>query len=659
MGLFLPRRKHGTTGKSKMNIRTRSSILIALLVLPALFVIGVELIQRGSFLETMSWMKLHPNLFYFNYIINLFVFLFLYCLIGSLAISMGFTALVLFMIALISYFKVKMIGEPFFPWDLLLKKESMNIAPYITGTAALVKLALIAIVVLGIFSLRFVIPRLSLSWKGRIVLGLLSLFVLYSVALKTPLGNHLATRMSVSEVPWDQQQNYADNGVTAAFTLNVKNAIVPKPEGYDKPAIEAVAQNIVSLATKKSSSTDPLGGKKPNVIFVMNEAFWDPTMLPNVTYSEDPVPTLHRLQKESTSGYLLSPQYGGGTSNVEFEVLTGYSMSFLPGGSVPYQQYIRKSTPTLASYFEGQGYKSMGIHPYEGWFWDRINVYEKFGFESFKYKDHFKNPEVKGFFISDAEVTRSIIEEVDNTQKPMFIYAITMQNHGPYDSVRYSSNPIQANGKLTKNAKNILETYTHGARDADQALKDLIDHYEKSDEPTIVVFYGDHLPMLGLDYDVYKQGGLVHTGNSAEWSLEELKKIHSVPFVMWSNFDMPKQTIPTLSYSFLGAHVLDALHMDKPAQFAVNNQLSQKLPGMLSNLYVDSNQKLYPTVPDNLKLQVDEYRDVQYDLLFGKKFLADYMDRDFLTKSTVPNFNSQFDKQEAEGANKSTPHPPS
>ena len=139
-------------------------------------------------------------------------------------------------------------------------------------------------------------------------------------------------------------------------------------------------------------------GKKPNVIFVMSEAFWDPTLLTNVTFSEDPVPTIHRLQKESSTGYLLSPQFGGGTSNVEFEVLTGNSMSFLPGGSIPYQQYISKPIPSLASYFADQGYKSMGIHSYEGWFWDRNKVYKELGFESFKSSEHFVNPGNEGLF---------------------------------------------------------------------------------------------------------------------------------------------------------------------------------------------------------------------------------------------------------------------
>ncbi len=374
----------------------------------------------------------------------------------------------------------------------------------------------------------------------------------------------------------------------------------------------------------------------------MNEAFWDPTLLTNVTYSEDPVPTVHKLQQDSTSGYLLSPQFGGGTSNVEFEVLTGNSMSALPSGSVPYQQYINKPLPSLASYFEDNGYKSLGIHSYEGWFWNRESVYKQLGFEGFMSKQYFQNPEYKGIFISDDEVSRNIIKEVDGMERPMFIYAVTMQNHGPYDTPRYDSNPIQATGNLTASAQSTLETYTHGAHDADQSLKMLIDHFKDSEEPTVIVFYGDHLPMLGLSYDVYKQAGFIHTDNEAEWTLEETKKMHSVPFVVWSNVSLPKQNIPTLSDSFLGSFMLNLMNMDKPASFAFNYELSQKIPGLLRNLVVDSDQGLYQKVPDAVKQDVEKYKELQYDSMFGQKYLANYVDHDYLTKAALPNYNEEF-----------------
>jgi phosphoglycerol transferase MdoB-like AlkP superfamily enzyme len=664
MHLNLKPRNHLPKKMRPNRLGATISLFLFMVCLPILSVAGMELLERGTLHETVQWITSNRSLFLLNVAISFCLLAFIYAVVGSLAISGSIATLLLGLMALISFMKVKMIGEPFFPWDILLNKESMDIASLVTGKAALLRIGAVVIAVILVFLLKWVLPRVSLSIISRIGLGLFSLYALYAFAIKTPLAGKILDHIGVNEIVWNQKENYANNGLALAFTLNVKNSIVQKPETYSDQSIATVAANLQEVGLqkaglKKSVDADSLKGKKPNVIFIMSEAFWDPTLLTNVKFSEDPVPTLHRLQKESTSGYLLSPQFGGGTSNVEFEVLTGNSMSFLPGGSIPYQQYITKPVPSLASYFADQGYKSMGIHSYEGWFWNRNSVYKELGFQSFKSSEHFVNPEMKGYFISDAEVSRSIIDEVDKTEDPMFMYTVTMQNHGPYDEPRYGENQFKAQGDLTPEAKTILETYAQGAHDADQSLQMLIDHFQESDEPTMIVFYGDHLPMLGLDYQVYKEAGFIQTSNANDWSLEEVKKMHSIPLVTWSNFDMPKQDIPLLSDSFLGAHVLDMLHMEKPANFKLNAELAAQVPGLLSNLVVDENQELHAEVPESVQALRDDYRNVQYDLLFGKQYLAEHIDHDYLTKTIQDGYNAEFDEEhvppQTQGVGSNTP----
>lgn len=608
-----------------------------LILFPLALAFGVETIGRGSLPDAWSWVAAHPSLFALNAFLYGLVFALLYSLIGSLVPSAGLTALLLFAAALISYFKTNMIGQPFYPWDLLLNREVANIIPLVTGRAVAVRVGFVAAAIAMLFLLRLVVPRFRLPLLVRLALGVTAAGTLYGLAERTPSAVRLYDRAGVSEVAWNQQENYGTNGFGLAFTLNIQNAVVSKPPGYGETSIATVAQQI---AERRDVSEATVSEQRPNVIFIMNEAFWDPTLLPGVTFSEDPVPTVHRLQQESTSGFLLSPQFGGGTSNVEFEVLTGSSMSFLPAGSIPYQQYIRQPVPSLASYFESLGYKSSGIHSYDGWFWNRDNVYRLLGFESFKSKEKFDNPEYKGTFISDAEVSRSIISAVEGSERPTFIYAVTMQNHGSYDDGRYEDSPIRAEGDLTPEARQLLETYVQGAYDADRSLQMLIDHFEQTGEPTAIVFFGDHLPMLGLDYDVYKQGGFI--GDQA-WSLEEWKKMYSVPFVIWSNLDLPQETIPMMSDSFLGAYVLDKLGLELPANFDFALDVFRQYPGLLSNLVVDAGQQLHTAVPEAGQPLIDQYRELQYDLLFGNRYLANYLDADYLTKSALADYNREFE----------------
>ncbi|TVY10261.1 LTA synthase family protein [Paenibacillus cremeus] len=599
------------------------TIISALIVVPMLLVFGMELIQRGSIHETWGWVTANPKLFGLNAMLVMFVYTILYTVIGSLIPATGFSTLLMLVVSLVSYFKLKLIGEPLFPWDIFLKKESMNILPLVTSREALVRLGIVFGAVLLIFLSRIWLPKLKLRLMPRVVLGLLSVFALYAFGVKQPWTGTVLDKAGVSEIVWNQKENYGSNGTSLAFTMNVKNSIVPKPDGYSEPTMASLAQSLTQTSATTTASKSK-SQQKPNVIFIMNEAFWDPTLMTNVKFSEDPVPTIHRLQQESTSGYLLSPQFGGGTSNVEYEVLTGNSMSFLPAGSIPYQQYINKPIPSLASYFKSQGYNSTAIHSYEGWFWNRENVYKQMDFDQFISKDQFENPTIKGDFIADSEVSKRIIDTVDTNEEPTFIYAVTMQNHGPYDDNRYGQNAITAKGPLSDSAKNVLETYTQGAHDADASLQQLINHFEQSDEPTIIVFYGDHLPMLGYDYDVYAQSGFVHTGDSDQWSLEEQKKMHSVPFVTWTNMALKKEDVPVLSDSFLGAYVLDRLNMEKPAAWTLNDELAKQTPGLLRNLVVDANQELHQAVPDTASADVEKYRELQYDELFGKQYFAKY-----------------------------------
>jgi hypothetical protein len=195
-------------------------VLIAVILLfsSSFIIFGMEWLYRGSIHETAVWIMQHWPVFALNACLALFVLLLLYGLFGSLVMSVGLTAALLFTISLISYFKVKMIGEPFFPWDILLDKESMNIFPLVTSTAAFPRIAAIVAVVSAIFLTRLMVPRFSLPLISRAVLVLLSMFALYSFGLKTPLAGKVLDQAQVNEIVWNQKENYGDNGLALAFT---------------------------------------------------------------------------------------------------------------------------------------------------------------------------------------------------------------------------------------------------------------------------------------------------------------------------------------------------------------------------------------------------------------------------------------------------------
>lgn len=631
-------------------------ILIAASILLS---IQVEWISRGSLSEALAWLEHNKAKFALNALIGCSALAFIYSLLGSLFLSIAAATILFSVVAFINYYKSKLVGEPFFPWDIILNKEGMDVGPLFTGGTDLLRVLIIIVVLAVLVALHVRLRKwLRVSWVSRTMLGVLSLIVMVSFGLQVSWAKERVIRAGVDETIWNQQVNYDSNGLLLAFTLNVQHTIVEEPEGYGEAAMDQLAGEIAAQRNEAVAAFNPLDddaevaaeeSKKPNVIFIMSEAFWDPTLLTNVSFSADPLPTIHQLQKEHPSGFMLSPQFGGGTSNVEFEVLTGFSMSLLPAGSVPYLQYVERPIPSLASYFEDQGYRSLAIHSYEGWFWNRESVYRQLGFEGFKSMDGFVDPQYKGPYIADDEVADSIIQEVDQTEEPVFIYAVTMQNHAPYsDPDRYGEggNTFKVSGDLTQEAKDMLETYTQGAYDADQSLRKLIEHYQESDEPTYIIFFGDHLPTLGLEYDLYRQAGFVESGKPDEWSLEEYKRLRSTPFVTWSNFPIQEEQVDLISSSFLGSYVMNALSMEPKGQFAFNAQFYKTTPGLVRNLVVDSSNRLAHTISEEYQSQLDQYSLLQYDILLGDQYSARKLDTDFLLKDVLPAYNSLSAEEE-------------
>jgi hypothetical protein len=237
-------------------------------------------------------------------------------------------------------------------------------------------------------------------------------------------------------------------------------------------------------------------------------------------------------------------------------------------------------------------------------------VYKNLGFDKFVSKEFLSDPEYHGNYISDMELTNQILKEVNETSKPDFIYSVSMEDHGPYGTEENPSNTIKAaGGNLTKESQAILDNYANTIHDVDKSLQQLIEGLQKSNQPTLVVFYGDHLPMLGDNYSVYKDAGFITDGNS----YEDYLNLHSVPFVTWNNF---------------GAQVNQNLHLSANYMGTLALEMAQKsgspMTDYLASLMKDgSDAVIDPAYQGQEKMtsdQIAHYKNLQYDMLFGNEF---------------------------------------
>lgn len=293
-------------------------------------------------------------------------------------------------------------------------------------------------------------------------------------------------------------------------------------------------------------------------------------------------------------------------------------MAFLPNGSVPYQQYIDESTGSLARILKQQGYAATAVHPFTGSGWNRPSVYEAFGFDEFLSDEDFADPMNLRQYISDKSSYDKLIElyEAKPDGQPIFLFNVTMQNHGGY--VPKTDN-FDAQIKITYPAGDFSEAeeYLSLAHESDQQLKELVDYFSKVNEPTVIVFFGDHLPKLKNSfYDTLLGKDLTTL------SPEEMIKLYRTPFVVWANYDIPEQEIEAMSLNYLSSLVLQTAGLPMPDYNYFLNELFASFPVICPLTVMSADGTIYPGVsaaadsdPSGL---LRDYAILAYNNLFDK-----------------------------------------
>jgi phosphoglycerol transferase MdoB-like AlkP superfamily enzyme len=572
---------------------------LPIVLLSFILIVLMELLNRGQLLAPLTWGVGHVAEFVLDLLIVCSLFLFFTAIIGRTRIAFWVLSSLLLILSLISGVKMKMLGVPLLPWDFVLSGETQDMVQYLNN---IINPLIIISILLFIGIIYFIMHRTDLvqknvNWLERGIMALAALLLIAVMYTDKPVP--IKKWLGVSGQPWDQGENAKSNGFALATLMNMEMLFINEKEGYDDQAIAAIVDQSEQLVEAGS-------GVKPNVIVVLSESFWDPTLIKSAKFSKDPIPFFHKMQETQTSGWMLSPQFGGGTANVEFEVLTGNSMRFLPQGSLAYNQYINQEVDSMASILARQGYTSTAISPFHNWYFNSKTVYQNFGFSKFIPIEYF-NPNYVGPYIADSEVTANIIAESSKSPGPDFIFANTMENHFHFYPGKFAKNTIEVTGDFSPESKGMLETLSQGILDADKMLQDLVEHYSKLNEPTVVVFFGDHLPALGDDYQVYKDTKYISGNDDPDF----LNKIYRVPFVIWNNFSNNAKDKLEISPSFLSPYILKLAGQQGSYYTDYLQELSQKIPVIPpKNYYEAMNIK-----EEDLK----NYETLQYDILFGER----------------------------------------
>lgn len=409
-------------------------------------------------------------------------------------------------------------------------------------------------------------------------------------------------------------KSYTANGALLTFTRSFRLMMVDRPEQYSASAVEEITKNYSSDSVSDENS------KRPNVIVIMDEAFADLQSIGSFETNEEVMPFYKSLTENTVKGFSYVSVFGGQTANSEFEFLTGDSKAFLPKGSTPYQLYVKEYLPSLTGNLSLASYQGLlAMHPYLASGYNRVSVYQNFGFSKFITFDDFENPKLVRTFVSDESDFERIIQEYEEAKResdaPFYLFNVTMQNHSSYNT-DYDNLPdtIKITTPECQNAD--AERYLNLIHLSDSALENLIEYFKKQEDPTIVVMFGDHEP--GLPSEFYES---ILGKSTSELTDEENMELYKVPFLIWANYDIEERYIERTSLNYLQSVMLDAAGMKKSGYNKFLLSMMEDIPAINVSGYFGADGVYYANEDKNSPYyeKIQEYSILEYNHLFDKQ----------------------------------------
>jgi phosphoglycerol transferase MdoB-like AlkP superfamily enzyme len=577
--------------------------LFFIVCLPFITLIASELIVRESLSLPFSvWASEFTKRFILNVILLMAVFNLFYILPRKIYMCTSILLSGLFLLfAIANKLKIELRNSPITIGDFALINELRGLNQPVELNIPFIILVSVIMIAL-IISIFFLIPNRKENWIMKAALSLSSLGCLFVIWTDFPVSP--MAKVQFQNTWWQQEVGTMRKGLFGHFTFLAKQTNIEPPEFYSYKKIQELG--------KTYTPASPENDDKPSVIYLMSEAFTDPFIFGEHHFTEDPIPNFRKLFNESMHGFMYSPEFGGGTANVEFEALTGLSRQFIPEGNVAYQLYIKAPVPSVAYAFRKEGYNTAAIHPYFGWYYQRQSVYRLLGFNQFISGELMDLDHELGSgwgFPKDKNLTDTILSQLDHTPQRDFIHAVSVEAHHPYKP-REDSRFLKK-GTLPDETRQLLNTYTEYMHSVDIELGRLVDGLKEKNEPALLVFFGDHFPTFNSNDQVYGHKG---TGLAPDIQNKyyDFLNSHKLPYFIWSSYDN-KSLTQDLSPNQFSAISLEMAGIKGNTVTAVLDKMRGK-----GQTIIPYNK--YQKEMGGLTREMKDLQLLQYDFLHGKKY---------------------------------------
>ena len=513
------------------------------------------------------------------------------------------------------YFKMLFRGEVLWPSDIVFASAAGSmLEEFNISLTQDMKIALAALAVAVVFSSFFTMPLIRGKYKNNLIVSVVFALLLGLDAKMCFLNPEFYDSIESFSYVSNPTNIYHRNTFHTAFLFYINSTIVAEPDGYSQDKI----QNILSdKADEEKEST------KPDIVLILMESYFDPNNLFGLEFDQPINENYNEIAKKAVYGNMLSFKYGGGTADIEFNILNQINTTNFTE-SVSYMNvYGNSKLPSFVQTLKSSGYRTYAMHAYTSQLYNRINAYNNMGFDGSQFVDSYQNASTYGSYVSDIDHVDEMIAKYEEYRatgdESIFLYGVSMQNH------MYMSQDITDRVHLTD--KGYSQNFTEGMgilasymRQTDLAIKRLYDYFESVDREVVVILYGDH-----QSYNIEGLGGYSSS------SLDEIQSYtgmtnkekyiasHTTPFIMWSNKqDMSGQYWPLISPHNLYALASQSYSLPSTEyeQYLYNAMQEMPVANEYAGIWCDKNGKIYEESPDI----ADSIYMLNYDRLFGKQY---------------------------------------
>ena len=589
---------------------------LLILACPAFAIFFANYIIRGGLLNTLDYMGnklLQASIAYIPMLIITIIITLIFRKVVVAYITVGGISL----FGASAYcFKMLYRGEVLWPSDIVFASAAGSMMEeFNISLTEDMKKAFLVLAVAVLVSSFFTMPLIKGKYKNNLILSAVFM-VLFGIDAKMCFLNqeYYDSIESFSYIS-NPTNIYYRNTFHTAFLFYINNTIVVEPEGYSQNKIDDI---LTTVKTEEKTQTNP------DIVFILLESYFDPQKLFGLEFSEPINENYNAISKKAVYGNMLSLKYGGGTADIEFNILNQINTTNFTEALSYMNTYGNQKLPSFVQTLKTAGYRTYAMHAYTSQIYNRINAYSNMGFDGSKFVDSYDNISTYGSYVSDISHVDEMIAKYEEYRsqgdESILLYGVSMQNH-MYMSQEIDNRFYLKDTGYSQNFTEGMGMLASYMRQTDLAIKRLYDYFENVDRAVVVILYGDHQSYNVENLAAYSNASLDEIKSySVMTSKEKYIASHTTPFIMWSNKqDMGGQYWPLVSPHNLWALASQSFGLPSTVYEQYLYQIMDEVPVIneYAGIWCDKNGKIYEEKPEE---SVNSVYMLNYDRLFGKQY---------------------------------------